>query len=278
MKKENGLITFIKGFIIGLGIIFPISASGLAISMGLYERILYVINNIKESLKKDLAFVIPFFIGVVCAALASCLAVNFTYKKFPIATLLLFAGLIVGGFPPIIKKTNKEYKFKNIIWLIIGMLTLVGISFIGEGKTAIITMEALSLVKVFLAGVLAAGTMIIPGVSGSLILVIIGYYEPMLNVISNIVKFNNLPNNLLIAFIFGIGMILGLLVCSKLMDYFLKKHERKSYFTIVGFVFASIINMIILICGYSCSVIELIIGILLLVLGFFISFKFLKEE
>lgn len=278
MKKENNLITFVKGFIIGLGIIFPISASGLAVSMGLYERILNIINNLKKEIKKDLPFIISFGLGVIISALVSCLLINVTYKKFPIATLLFFEGLIIGGLPLIAKKLNKKYKVSNFLWMIVGILALLCISFLSGGNDVNLSLSVHGICGIFLAGLIAAGTMIIPGVSGSLILVIMGYYEPMLGVISNIVKFNNLGNNILITCIFIIGMILGLLIVAKLMNYFLNKYETKSYFTIVGFIIASIINVFLLICNYKFNIIESIIGIILLIVGYLISFKFLKEE
>ena len=120
--------------------------------------------------------------------------------------------------------------------------------------------------------------MIIPGVSGSAILVIIGYYEPMLDVISNVVKLTSLNTNLLIALVFIIGMILGIFLVSKIMGYLLKKHEVKTYFAIIGFVGASAINIIISLFSYQVSTLEIIIGIILLIVGLGLSIKYLKEE
>lgn len=277
-NKDNMLMIFIKGFIIGLGIIFPISASGLAVSMGMYERLLKIVNNLKTSLKKEWKFILSFGFGVVVSAIVSCLLIKVTYNKYPIATLLFFAGLVIGGFPIIFNKTNGEFKFKNIIWTIIGIAALMGLSMFSDSTDVILSTKAIDLLKVFGAGALAAGTMIIPGVSGSLILVFIGYYEPMLSTISSIVHFESLSTNLIIAGVFFIGMLLGIFIVSKIMDYFLTKHERKSYFTIVGFIAASIIVLFIRILNCPFNIYEYIVGGILLLIGFLISFIFLKEE
>ena len=277
-KKDSNLITFIKGFIIGLGIIFPISASGLAISMGMYEKLLKIINNLKKSIKKEWRFLVAFILGVVLSAITSCLLIKVTYEKFPIATLLFFEGLVIGGVPVIFKKTKADFKFKNIIWTIIGIAALIGIAMFDNGASVTITASKMDLLKIFGVGALAAGTMIIPGVSGSMILLIIGYYNPMLDIISNIVHFENLGTNILIAGVFGIGMILGIFIVSKIMDYFLTKHERKSYFAIVGFIIASIVVIFIKVIESPFNIYEYIIGAILLAIGFLISFKFLKEE
>ena len=278
MKNDNWLVTFIKGFIIGLGIIFPISASGLAISLGVYEKLLTSINTLRKDFKKNIPFLIPIGLGIIISAAVSCILINYTYKKFPIATLLFFEGLIIGGFPLIIKKTEKKYSPINFIWLIIGIALLVGVSLIGAGETVTLTYNSTGYLKGTLAGLIAGGTMIIPGVSGSLILVILGYYEPLLGVINNVIKFNNFGINFLMAFCFGIGMLVGLFIISKVMDYFLTKHRIKTYFAVVGFVLASIINVGILIFKNPFNLIEVIVGITLLIIGFLLSFKFLKEE
>ncbi len=278
MKKENSLITFIKGFIIGLGIIFPISASGLAISLGVYEKLLNAINHLRTDFKKNLPFLLPIGIGIVLSVIVSCVLINYTYRKFPIATLLFFEGLIIGGFPLIFKKTEKKYNLINCLWVVIGIILLVGVSLIGAGETVNLTYNVIGYLKGALAGLIAGGTMIIPGVSGSLILVILGYYEPLLGVINNIIKFNNFGSNFLMAFCFGIGMLIGLFIISKVMDYFLSKHKIKTYFAVVGFVLASIINVFMLICKNPFSLIEVIVGVVLLIMGFLVSFKFLKEE
>ena len=277
MKKDNYLVIFIKSFIVGLGIIFPISASYLAISLGIYKRILDDINSLKTSIKKDFKFLITVILGIIVSVLTSCVLVNFTLKKFPIATLLCFVGLIIGGIPELFKKTNKEYKLSNFIWMIFGIALLVGISFLSSDGSVVLKTNFFGLLKVFGAGALAAGSMMIPGVSGSALLVIIGYYEPMLAIVSQTLKFTNLNTNILIIAIFGIGMIFGILLVSKIMGYFLDKHEVKTYFAVIGFVGASVINIIISLFTYSVSTVQIIIGIILGVIGFILSFKFLKE-
>ena len=278
MKKDNYLILFIKGFIIGLGIIFPISASYLAVGLGVYKRLLDDINNLFKCFKKEYKFLLSVGFGIVLSALVSCLLINYTLKLYPIATLLFFISLILGGMPLLFKKANKEKKPVNFIWTILGIILLVGISLLGSGKNVIITTDALGLLKVFGAGALAAGTMIIPGVSGSAILVIIGFYEPMLEIISNVVHFQNLNINILIILIFGIGMILGIFIVSKIMGYLLEKHEIKTYYAIIGFVGASIINIIITLFNYAFNIWEFIIGLILFGVGLWISHKYLKEE
>lgn len=277
-KKENPLLIFMQGFIIGFGIIFPISSSVLAMTMGIYERLLDVINNFFSKFKQNKIFIISFVLGVIVSAITCCLLLNITLNKYPVATLLFFVGLILGGIKMIVKKCDNKFSVSNIICLIVGGTLLLSLSFLRGNADAVINANLSGYIKLFVVGIIAAGSMIVPGVSGSAILVILGYYSPLLKIISDTAHFNNLNPNIFIIMVFGIGMILGIIGMSKLMNYLLKKHTIKTYFAIVGFVFASIINIIVLITGYEIKSLELIIGLILLILGYFLSAKFLKEE
>ena len=277
MNRDNYIEIFIKSFIIGLGIIFPISASYLAIGLGLYRRILDDINTIKTSLFEDFRFLLTVALGIMCSAAVSCVLINYTLKMYPVPTLLCFIGLILGGIPELFGKTGRDYKPKNFAWMLLGIVLLVGISFFGKGGNAVLATSFFGLIKIFGAGALAAGTMMIPGVSGSAILVIIGFYEPMLEIISQTIKFSNLGTNILIIMFFGIGMIVGVFLVSKLMGYFLKNYEKETYFAVIGFVGASAINIFISLFSYSRSFMQLFIGLILAIGGFVLSFKYLKE-
>ena len=277
-KEDSALITFLKGFVIGFGIIFPISSSVLAMTMGIYERIIKIINNFFSSFKENKKFIIFFALGVVASAICCCLLLNITLNKFPVATLLFFVGLILGGVKMIVQKTEKKYSVANILCTVIGALILIGISLLGSKEGVSISTDLAGYLKLFGVGIVAAGTMIIPGVSGSAILVILGYYTPLLNIISETVHFNNLNPNIFIIIVFGIGMLIGIIAVSKLMEYLLEKHKIKTYFAIVGFVFASIVNIIILIFGYKIKVAEFIVGMVLLLIGYVLSAKYLKED
>ncbi len=277
-KAEKWYITFIKSFIIGLGVIFPISSSVLAIVLGLYNKILDVINNFFTCFKKEFKFLLILIAGVGSSIIVGSLFLDYTLNKFPIATLLFFVGLIIGGIPMLMQKTQKKYTFSNMAFLILGIVVLMVLSLMTGSSNAVITSDAWGLFKLVLVGILGAGSMIIPGISGSVMLVVVGYYEPLLEIVSSTVKFQNLWPNLLYLGFFGIGLLIGLVLVSKLMAYLLEKYEVKSYFVIIGFIIGSIFNLLAIIFNHSFMFIETIIGILLMILGFLVSFKFLRED
>lgn len=276
-KKENNIITFIKGFIIGLGIIFPISASVLAISLGIYKKLLKVINNFSRYLKKEPGFIMFFSLGVILSIIISSLSLDYLLSHFPIITLLFFIGLVSGGVPSLYKKIKNNINFNNILLSIIGIIIIVIISIINSNSVAYIDLSIISLLKLFLIGLFGAGAMIIPGVSGSVILIIFGYYEPILNIITVFFKGINIFNNFVILLVFSIGMILGIILFSKIINYFLDKYEIKSYFLIIGFVIASLFRVLLMILDYKFNIVHLIIGIIFYIIGLLVPLKYLKE-
>ena len=119
----------------------------------------------------------------------------------------------------------------------------------------------------------AASSMIIPGISGSFMLMLLGYYKPVIDTISNLTKFNNLWDNLKILIPFGLGIVVGIVLVAKLIEYLLKRFEIKTYFGVIGFVLASIIAIIVPLFKVSFNVIELIVGIILMAIGSFVTYK-----
>lgn len=127
-----------------------------------------------------------------------------------------------------------------------------------------------------MVGVLAAATMIIPGVSGSLVLMLLGYYYPVLSVIKECTKFQNIGSNFLILGVFGIGVLVGIVLVAKILEYLFQKHEVKTYFGVLGFIFASILAIPIssfLTLTITFDLVQVLFGILFLGVGCIISYK-----
>ena len=133
-------------------------------------------------------------------------------------------------------------------------------------------------IKLVLVGVVAAATLVVPGISGSFMLMILGYYEPILKTITDFIKMNNITNNLIILIPFGIGVVLGIIVISKIIEFLFKKYETKTYYAVIGFLVASIIEIIISLFSYTTNIIQIIISIVLFVLGLLLTLKVFKSE
>lgn len=274
MKEKISLV--IKGFFIGVANIIPgVSGGTLAITLGIYERLIGAISHFFKNFKENIKFLIPIGIGAVLSILLLSKVISFSLDKYTLATILFFIGLILGGIPLLNKKIKGHYKdISNILIFILAFSFVIGLSLLrGEGHISFDSLNIIGYICLFLVGIVAAATMIIPGVSGSFILMLLGYYQPIIDTISSLTKFDNIIDNCLVLAPFGIGIIIGFVVISKLLEFLFKRYETKTYFGVMGFVLSSIITIFLGAEGLVFSVPQLIMGIILLMVGFIIAYK-----
>jgi len=276
MKKLiNPLILFVKGIIMGLANIIPgVSGGTLALILGIYERMINSITTLFKKFKENIAFLIPVGIGMVAAIIGGSKIIPPCLAKFPLATVLFFTGLIIGGIPLLYKKISKHMKNgSNYIVFAIVFAALLCYTFLtsNAGPVQLTNLEFIDYFKLFLVGMVGAATMIVPGISGSMTLMVIGYYEGIWTTVGNLTEFSLFWHNMKILVPFVIGIIVGLFLVAKLIEILLAKFEIKTYFGIFGFIFASIIIMFVKnISGFN--IVEFIIGLVLLVVGYLISY------
>ena len=120
---------------------------------------------------------------------------------------------------------------------------------------------------------IAAATMVIPGVSGSMVLMLLGYYHPIISTIEKLTHFKNIGENIMILLPFGIGILIGIVAIAKLIEFLFKKYEGKTYYGVLGFVMASVLTLLKTLFPIEASVLEIIVAILLLVIGFIIGYR-----
>ncbi len=283
MKKN--ILLVIKGFIMGIANIIPgVSGGTLALILGIYEDFIGAISHFFSNLKKNICFLIPIAIGMLLAIASLSRVIDYSYKHFPIPTSLFFVGLVLGGIPMLVGKVRGKKEVKQASSYVIFALTFLLVmvmacsDFIfGEGlKVSFTNMGLVQYLLLFIVGVVAAATMVIPGVSGSLVLMLLGYYYPVLTVIKECTKLQNLGSNIIILGVFGVGVLLGIVLISKLIEFLFQKYETKTYFGVLGFIVASVLAIPIstlLSIKVTFSVIQILIGIVFLVIGSIISYK-----
>ena len=283
MKKN--ILLVIKGFIMGIANIIPgVSGGTLALILGIYEDFIGAISHFFSNLKKNICFLIPIAIVMLLAIASLSRVIDYSYKHFPIPTSLFFVGLVLGGIPMLVGKVRGKKEVKQASSYVIFALTFLLVmvmacsDFIfGEGlKVSFANMGLVQYLLLFIVGVVAAATMVIPGVSGSLVLMLLGYYYPVLTVIKECTKLQNLGSNIIILGVFGVGVLLGIVLISKLIEFLFQKYETKTYFGVLGFIVASILAIPIstlLSIKVTFSVIQILIGIVFLVIGSIISYK-----
>ncbi len=272
------IILVLKGMIIGLANIIPgVSGGTLMITLGIYEQVIDTISHFFTNFKKNLKFIIPLGIGMGLSLVLFSKLIGLSLDKFPFATTLFFLGLILGGIPLILKNMNKNNDSKKISNYIIAFLSFAFVilfAMLKSGSDVDLTnLSSIKLILLFLIGILASATMVIPGISGSFMLMLVGYYKPIIDTIRNITNFDLITHNILVLGVFGVGVLIGIILVSKLIELLLKKQETKTYYAVFGFVLASFIAIIKPLFSVKLSILEVIIGIILLLLAAFGAYK-----
>ena len=273
----EGLKLISKGIIIGIGKIIPgVSGGMLAISLNVYDKSLQAISNFFKEPKNNFLFLTKLGIGIVLAILVFSKAITFSLNNYYLPTMLLFIGLILGGIPSIIKKVRTERCLKNYN-IMFGAILVILIIAIFSSLFRTNKPLTMSFYIFIIMGIIEAITMIIPGISGTAILMMLGYYKVIIEAFGNLTDVSLFRNSMEIVVPFLIGLIVGIIVLSKIINYILKKETIKSYYAILGFVIGSIILLIkeVFIGVYSLT--EIVISLGLLFIGFAIS-KRLDEK
>lgn len=239
----------LKGMVIGLANIIPgVSGGTMAVSMGIYDKLIHCLTHLLREFKESIKFLVPILLGAAIALVGLSFIITPAFEHFPLQTNGLFIGLIVGGLPAVWKKVKgNRMKVSYGIAFLIFFALVVGMAAMGEteGQAADLTLSIWSVVKLFLVGVLASATMVIPGVSGSMILLVIGYYNPIVATIKEFVEALvsfNMPEILRCCGILipmGIGIIVGIFAIAKIIEIIFEKFPLQAFWAIIGLIVAS---------------------------------------
>lgn len=277
----KNIILMLKGMIIGVANIIPgVSGGTLMITLGLYEDIINTISHFFKNFKKNLKFILPVGIGMVISILIFSKVIRVCLDKYPFPTAFFFFGLVLGGAPLLWNKAKASKKrISNWLVFFITFAIVLTFTFLKEGNF-VVDLSNLTpdmYIILFIVGIISAATMVIPGISGSLVLMLLGYYEPINNTISNLTNFSLLGHNLLILVPFGLGIVIGIVLIAKLIEYLLKKYPVKTYYGVLGFVLASLVAIIKPILITTPGIIEIIIAVILVIVGSLIAYKLSDE-
>lgn len=273
----------IKGMMIGIANIMPgVSGGTLAVSMGIYDKLIHCITHILSEFKESMKFLLPIFAGAGIALVALTFVIEALFQYYPIPTNLLFIGLIVGGLPPVVTKVKShKLTFGHILAGLLFFALVVGMAMMGDNGSRQVTLNLgiVPMIQLILVGIIAAATMIIPGVSGSMVLLILGYYQPIIQQITAFctavitLDMAGILHGVAILLPFGIGVLIGILGIAKIIEIIFQKYPVYAYCAIIGLIVASPIA--ILVCsnfaGFSISV--LLISIVTFAAGFGIAIK-----
>jgi len=272
------LFDILRGSAIGIANIIPgVSGGTLAVSMGIYDKIINSVTGLFRHFKKSVITLLPYGIGMILGLLGLSFIIEFLFARYPLPTVLLFIGLILGGVPALWQriKGSKIGAIGILIFVLFFVLLVMLPIIAGEERTdLVLTPDVITIIKLFFVGVIASATMVIPGVSGSMILMSLGYYAPILSSITNFVRavldFNISAALAECALLvpFGIGVLVGIFAIAKLIEFLLARFQTYTYCAVLGLVAASPISIFTAFKMPAPSILILVISPIALIAGF----------
>ena len=249
---------FLAGMGIGVGAAIPgVSGAAIAVIFRVYEDIISAVNNFRKKFGYAIKVLIPILLGIVCAVIPCIYLFSLAFEHMMFVLICVFAGFLIGSFPSILDKVKGVKPNRlQIVLIITGFLFVImlGVLSIALGDKFNIDQAFANIHKnwwLFLVlipvGVVAAVALTVPGLSGSLILLVIGFYRPLVDYVkawgSLIIHGDFTMIGYLLGVIgcFGVGCLIGVVLVSKIMTYLLNKHRDSTFFAIIGFILGSII-------------------------------------
>ena len=244
------IMNMVQGFCMALADSVPgVSGGTIAFILGFYDEFIESLNNLmsmdKEKIKKSISFLVKLGIGWVIGFSMSVLFLGNIFDSHIYELCSLFIGLSVFALPIIIKEEQDSLKnnYKNLIFMLIGiaivvLITVLGPSSSGNSGMDISKLSIGSIIYIFVSAMIAISAMVLPGISGSTLLLIFGLYVPIISAIKDFLHFNFKYVPALM--IFGIGVIVGILMSIRLLKKGLEKYRSQMIYLILGLVIGSI--------------------------------------
>lgn len=263
----------IRGFFMGITEMLPgISSGTLMLLLGIYDQMLVSINQLfTKKYKESLKFLIPLVIGMGIAIVTMSSVINYMLNEHATITHFFFLGLVLGVVPMMFKLGNYKVEFKSIHYILMIVVTIALFSldyFVGEkGTVENVQITGALLIWMFISGFLGASALILPGLSGAVILLMLGAYPIVMYSISEFLSFDFSVFPVLMAT--GLGVLSGVLLTSRILHYLLKTYPYLMYALIIGLLIGSVFPIY---NGMPSSVSEWVFSTVTFLLGLSISY------
>ncbi|HDD0208748.1 TPA: DUF368 domain-containing protein [Staphylococcus aureus] len=266
-------INILKGFAMGTSDLVPgVSGGTIALLLGIYNQFIASISGIfSRRFWPSFTFLIPIIIGMLLAMGSLSNLFNYLLSQHHIPTMFFFGGLIIGIVPYLLKISNYKTSFttKHYMMVIAGIAILIVITLMNNGDKhagETLTLSTGLIIKYFIAGMCASSAMLLPGISGSFMLLVFGVYGTVMLSISEVVKLNFAGLPILLAV--GFGVLAGFIISSKIIQYFLTHHKLMTFALIIGFVVGSLFAVF---PGLPTNIVMWFVSLVVFIIGFIVS-------
>ena len=257
----------LRGVVIGIANAIPgVSGGTMMVSMGIYDKLIYSVTHLFKQPVKSIKTLLPYFIGMAIGIVGLAFAIVAMFEHIPFQTCMLFIGPILTGH---LKGVRFNLSHAVVFLIFFGSIILLQI-FGGHGSDVALTVTPISLFKLVLVGIVAAATMVIPGVSGSMMLMTMGSVKDF---ITALVAFDapKIIHICMILIPFGIGVVVGIFAVAKLIEMLMDKYEALTYCGIMGLVVASPVVILMSAPLAGMSVVTVLTGAVTFVVGVVIA-------
>lgn len=263
-----------KGFSMGTSDLIPgVSGGPIALLLGIYDGFISSISGLfSKRFWPSFKFLLSIIIGMGLAIAILSNLFNYLLSYHEIPTMFFFTGLIIGIIPYLLKISNfkRTFETKHYLMIVLGIFILVIITLLNNGDKhsgETLTLSFGLIIKYFIAGIFASSAMLLPGISGSFMLLVFGVYGTVMFSISELMKLNFAALPILI--IVGLGILTGFMLSSRIIQYFLHHHTTMTFALIIGLVIGSIYAVF---PGYPENGLAWITSLLTMIIGFVVSF------
>ena len=238
----------VKGVIIGVANIIPgVSGGTMMVSMGVYDTIIGCITGLLKHFWSSLKTLLPYILGALVGIVALASVLTFLFDNYPLPTSTAFIGLILGGLAPLLKQIDMKKAGAGALVLFLVFLALIVFLAILDPKESgtVVAFTWGQAAALTVMGVVASATMIIPGVSGSMMLMLLGYYRTVIDAVSGLKDallgggLSLMVEPMKILLPFALGIVIGIYAVAKLIEWLLKRYPVHTYSAILGLVVAS---------------------------------------
>lgn len=280
------IFAILKGMVIGLANIIPgVSGGTMMVSMGIYDTLIYCITHLFKEFKKSILTLLPYAVGMVVALVGLSFIITTALNNYALPTNMLFIGLIFGGLPAILSQIKGERKgVPGILLFLLFAAFIILLEVIRADNTVEVKLGVLEVIKLFAMGVIASATMVIPGVSGSMMLMLFGYYHPVIDAVKGLttalVAFDTgaILGNVGILLPFGVGIVVGIFAIAKAIEVLLAKWKGLTYCAILGLVAASPVAILMGIDYSGVGVWTVLVSVVTFAAGFAIAWALCRKE
>ncbi|HQA57307.1 MAG TPA: DUF368 domain-containing protein [Acetivibrio sp.] len=231
---KDDLLTILKGYIIGSSMSVPgVSGGTMAILLGIYDKLISAVSNFLKDIKGNTIFLVKVCIGAGAGICSLSFLIKWLLEKFPLPVSVFFLGAVVGGIPALYKKTKEtSLRISSGIYFLLGFIIVISIGFIPAGSINISIGSGIThYLMLLLTGIIIALALVLPGISTSHMLLVLGMYDTMLAAITGF--------DIVFIGLLGIATLIGVFLITKPIEWTLNTFPHQTYCAIIGFVLGS---------------------------------------